>query len=117
MKIKSSTFDIYLATPLHQPHAHGVTASLYKLAIPFLTISTDNTQFAELSASFLHQCSGKNYIQHCRKGFSTTRDETLLCLSSLFCNYDVPPVRNCKIESILLADAPKLFISPTICIT
>ena len=32
-----------------------------------------------------------------------------LCLASLFYNYDVPSVRNCKVESILLPDAPQAF--------
>ena len=109
MNSKSSTFDIYLATPLYQPNADGDTASLYQFSNPFLAISTDNTQFAELGASTLQQCSGNNRIKLCRKGFSTTTDETLLCLASLFYNYDVPSVRNCKVESILLPDAPQAF--------
>ena len=109
MNSKSSTFDIYLATPLYQPNADGDTASLYQFSNPFLAISTDNTQFAELGASTLEQCSGNNRIKLCRKGFSTTTDETLLCLASLFHNYDVPSVRNCKVESILLPDAPQVF--------
>ena len=57
----------------------------------------------------MQQCSGNNRIKLCRKGFSTTTDETLLCLASLFFNYDVPSVRNCKVESILLPDAPQAF--------
>ena len=57
----------------------------------------------------MQQCSGNNRIKLCRKGFSTTTDETLLCLASLFYNYDVPSVRNCKVESILLPDAPQAF--------
>ena len=111
MNSKSSTFDIYLATPLYQPNADGDTASLYQFPNPFLAISTDNTQFAELGASTLQQCSGKNRIKLCHKGFSTTTDETLLRLASLFFNYDVPSVRNCKVESILLLDAPQAFLS------
>ena len=74
-----------------------------------LAISTDKTQFAELGASTLQQGSGNNRIKLCRKGFSTSTDETLLSLASLFYNYDVPPVRNCKVESILLPDAPQAF--------
>ena len=107
MNSTSSTFDIYLATPLYQPNADGNTASLYQFPNRFLAISTDSTQFAELGASTLQQCSGNNRIKLCRKGFSTTTDETLLCLASLFYNYDVPSVRNCKVESILLPDAPQ----------
>ena len=55
----------------------------------------------------MQQCSGNNRIKLCRKGFSTTTDKSLLCLASLFHNYDVPSVRNCKIESILSPDAPQ----------
>ena len=53
MNSKSSTFDIHLATPFYQPSADGNTASLYQFHNPFLAISTDNTQFAELGASTL----------------------------------------------------------------
>ena len=109
MNSKSSTFDIYLATPLYQPNADGDTVSLYQFPSPFLAISTDNTQFAELGASTLQQCSGDNRIELCRKGFPATTDEILLCLASLFYNYDVPSVRNYKVESILLPDAPQAF--------
>ena len=109
MNSKSSTFDIYLATPLYQPNADDDTASLYQFPNPFSAISADNTQFAELGASTLQQCSGNNRIKLCRKGFSTTTDETLLCLASLFSKYDVPSVRNCEVESVLLPDAPQAF--------
>ena len=56
----------------------------------------------------MQQCSGNNRIKLCRKGFSTTTDETLLCHASLY-NYDVLSVRNCKVESILLPDALQVF--------
>ena len=84
MKSKSSTFNVYHVTPLYQPNDDLTTVSLYQLPQPFLAISTDNTQFAELGASTLQQCSSNNRIRLCRKGFSTTFDVTLLCLSSLF---------------------------------
>ena len=109
MNSKSSTFDNFLATPLYQPKADGDTASLCQFSNPFQAISTDNTQLAELGASTLQQCSGNNRIKLCRKGASTTTDETLLCLAFFFYNYDVPSVRNCKVESILLPDAPQAF--------
>ena len=109
MNSKSSSFDIYLATPLYQPNVDGNTASLYQFPNPSSAISTDNTQFAELGAPTLQQCSGNNRLKQGRKGFSTTADETLLCLASLLYNYDVPSARNCKVESILLPDAPKAF--------
>ena len=108
MNSKSSIFGIYLATPLYQPNADGDTASLNPFPNPFLAISTDNTQFAELGASTLEQCSGNKRIKLCRK-CSTTTDETLLCLASLFYIYDVPSVRNCKFESVSLPYAPQAF--------
>ena len=58
----------------------------------------------------MQQCSCNTRIKLCRKGFSTTTDETLLCLVFLFNNYDVPSVRNCKVESILLPDAQACII-------
>ena len=57
----------------------------------------------------MQPCSVNNRIKLCYKGFSTTTDKTLLCLASLFYNYDVPSVRNCKGESILLPDVPQAF--------
>ena len=99
----------FFATPLYQPNADGDTASLYQFHDPILAISSDNTEFAELGASALQQGSSNNRIKLCRKCFSTTTEETLLCLASLFYNYDVPSVRNCKVESILLPDAPQAF--------
>ena len=77
MNSKSSTFDVYHAIPLHQPNGDNKTASLYQLQKPFLAVSTDNSRFAELDGSTLQQCSGNNRIKFCRKGFSTTTDETL----------------------------------------
>ena len=84
MNSKSSTFDICIATPLYQPNADDDTLSFYQFANPFSAISTDNTQFAEVGASTLQQCSGNNRFKLCRKGFSTTTDATLLCLASIF---------------------------------
>ena len=57
----------------------------------------------------MQQCSGNNRIKLCRRGFSTTTDETLLCVASLFYNYDVPSLGNCKVEYFLLPDAPQVF--------
>ena len=74
-----------------------------------LAVSTDNKRFAELDASSLQQCSGNNRIKHCRQEFSTTTDETILCLPSLFYNYVIPSLRNFKVESVPLSDAPQAF--------
>ena len=64
---------------------------------------------AEVDSSTLQQCSGNNRIKLCRIGFSTTTDETLLCLGSLLYNYDIPALRNCLVKSVLLPDAPQAF--------
>ena len=84
MNSKLSTFDVYRAIPLHQPNEDGTTASVYHFSHEFMAIATDNSQYAKLSATTLNQCSGTNRIKLCRKGFSTTTDETLLGLTSLF---------------------------------
>ena len=112
MNSKSSTFDIhhvYHATPLYQPNFDEKTASLYTVANPFLALSADNTRSAELRADTLQQCSGNIRIKLWRKGFSTAADDTLLCLGSLFYNYDIPALRNCQVVSVLLPDVPQAF--------
>ena len=106
MNSKSSTFDVYHAIPLYQPNGDNKTAS-YQLRKLFLAVSTDNSRLAELDSFTLQQCSGNNRIKLCRKGFSMTTDETLLCLSSLLYNYDIPSSRNCPVHSVLLPDAPR----------
>ena len=80
MNSKSATYNVFQAEPLYQPNGDGKTASAYQFPKPFVAIATDNTNFAELAASTLQQCTGSNRIKLCRKGFSTTTDETLLCL-------------------------------------
>ena len=72
-----------------------------------MAIATDNSQYAELSATTLSRCSGTNRIKLCRKGFSTTTDETRLCLTSLFYEYSIPALRNCLVDSVLLPEAPQ----------
>ena len=112
MNSKSSTFDIHLvyhATPLYQPNFDEKTASLYTVTNPFLALSAENTRSAELRAHTLQQCSGNNQIKLCRKGFSTAADDTLLCLFSLFYNYNIPALHNCQVVSVLLPDAPQTF--------
>ena len=109
MNSKSSTFNVYHATPLYQPNGDNKTASLFQLAKPFLAVATDDSRYAELDSSTLQQCSGNNRIRLCRKGFSTTTDDTLLCLSSLMFDYAIPALRNCPANSVLLPDAPQAF--------
>ena len=91
----------------NQPNDHGKTASVYQFPKPYVAIATDNTNFAELAASTLQQCTGSNRIKLCRKGFSTTTDETLLCLTSLYFNQDTPALRNCPVTSVFLPKAPQ----------
>ena len=101
MNSKSSTFNVYHATPLYQPNGDNKTASLFQLAKPFLAVATDDSRYAELDSSTLQQCSGNNRIRLCRKGFSTTTDDTLLCLSSLMFDYAIPALRNCPANSVI----------------
>ena len=102
-------FNVYRAIPLYQPNDDGDTASLYHFPNPLLAISTDNSRFVELDVASLQQCSGNNRIKLCRQGFSTITGETLLCLPSFYYNYDTPALPNCKVESVLLPDAPQAF--------
>ena len=102
-------FNVFQATPLYQPNDDGDTASIYHFSNSLLAVSTDNKRFAELDASSFQQYSGNNRIKLCRQGFSTTTDETFLCLPSLFYNYDIPSLRNCKVETVLLPNAPQAF--------
>ena len=109
MNSKSSTFDVYHATPFYQPNGHNKTASLFQLPKLFLAVAEDDSRYAELDSSTLQQCSGNNRTHLCRKGFSTTTDDTLLCLSSSIFNYAIPSLRNCPAVSVLLPDAPQAF--------
>ena len=107
MNSMSAMYNVFQAEPLYQPNDDGQTASVYQFPKPYVAIATDNTNFAELAASTLQQCTGSNRIKLCRKGFSTTTDETLLCLTSLYFNQDIPALRNCPISSVLLPEAPE----------
>ena len=109
MNSTSSSFNVYHATPLYQPNGDNKTASLFQLVKPFLAVATDDSRYVELDSTTLQQCSGNNRIRHCRKGFSTTTDDTLLCLSSLMFDYAIPALRNCPATSVLLLDAPHAF--------
>ena len=107
MNSKSVTYNVFQAEPLYQPNDDGKTASVYQFPKPYVAIATDNTDFAELAASTLQQCTGSNRIKLCRKGFLTTTDEKLLCLTSLFFNHHIPALRNCPVSSVLLPEAPQ----------
>ena len=107
MNSKSATYNVFQDEPLYQPNDDRKTASVYQFPKPYVAIATDNTNFAELAASTLQQCTGSNRIKLCRKGFSTITDETLLCLTSLYFNQDIPALRNCPVSSVLLPKAPQ----------
>ena len=109
MNSKSSTFNVCHVSRLYQPNGDNKTASLFHLPKPFLAVAEDNSRYAELDSSTLQQCSGNNRNRLCRKGFSTTTDDTLLCLSSLRFNYAILALRNCSAVSVLLPDAPQAF--------
>ena len=107
MNSKSATYNVFQAKPVYQPHDDGKTASVYQFPKPYVAIATDNTNLAELAASTLQQCTGSNHIKLCRKGFSTTTDETILCLTSLYFNQDIPALRNCPVSSVFLPESPQ----------
>ena len=57
----------------------------------------------------MQQYSVNNPIKLYRKCFSRTTDETLLCLDSLFYNYDIRDFRNCQVVAVVLLDALQAF--------
>ena len=107
MNSKSATYNVFQGEPLYQPNDDGKPASVFQFPKPYVATATDSTNFAELAASTLQQFTGSNRIKLCRKGFSTTTDETLLCLTSLYFNQDIPALRNCPVSSVFLPEAPQ----------
>ena len=73
MNSNSSTFDVYRAIPLHQPNEDGTTVSVYHFFHELVAISTDKSQYAELIATTLSQCSGTNRIRLCVRVFPPQR--------------------------------------------
>ena len=107
MNSKSATYNVFRAEALYQPNDDGKTASVYPFPKPYIAIATDNTNFEKLAACTLQQCTRSNRIILCRKGSSNTTDETLLCLTSLYFNQDIPALPNCPVSSVLLPEAPQ----------
>ena len=107
MNSKSATYNFFQAKPLYQFYDDGKKASVYQFPKPYGAIASDNTSFAELAPSTLQQCSGSNRIKLCRKGFSFTTDETLLCFTSLYFNRDILALRNCPVFSDLHSESPQ----------
>ena len=95
MNSKSATCIVFQEEPLYQSDDDGKTASVYQFPEPYVAIATDNTISAELAVSTLQQCRGSNRIKLCREGFSTTTDEIVLCVTSLYFNQDILALRNC----------------------
>ena len=85
------------AIPQHQTKEDVTTASANHFSHEFLAIATDNSHYAELSATTLSQCSGTNRLKLCPKRYSTTTDETLIWLTSLFHEYSIQALRNCLV--------------------
>ena len=81
--------------------------SIYQLPQSYVMIATDKTNFAQLVASTLQQCTTSNQIKRFRKGFSTTTDETPICFTSLYFNEDIPALRNCPVSSVVLPEFPQ----------
>ena len=106
MNSKSATYNVFQAEPFYQRNDDGKTTSVCQFPKPYVAILTDNTNFAELAASTLQQCTGSNRIKLCRKGFSTTTDQTLLCLTSLYFIQDISALRNWPVSSVL-PEAPQ----------
>ena len=105
MKSKSALYNIFQAKPLCQTNRDGEMASGYHCPKAYVAIETDKTNFAELAASTIQQCTGR--LKLCRKGLPITRNETLLCLTSLCFNRDIPALRNCPVSSVFLPEAPE----------
>ena len=97
------------AVSLYQPNGDNKTASLFQLAKLFSAMAKDNSRHAEFNSSIIQQCSGNNRIRFCRNGFSTTTDDTLLCMSSLVFEYAILALLNCPAIFVLLPDAPQVF--------
>ena len=74
--------------PLYQPNNDRTVASLNFANL--FAVYTDNSRFKKLGANTLQRL-GNSRINISRKSFSTTSDEVLLCLISLFYHSDVPP--------------------------
>ena len=57
MNSESATYNVFQAEPLYQPNDDGKTASVYQFPKLYVATATDNTDFAELAASTLQQCT------------------------------------------------------------
>ena len=112
MPINSRLYDVdvYRGNPRHQTNEDRTRVSVTRFSLQFMAIATDYSQYADMSATTLNQCSGTNPIEFCRKGFSTTKDELFLGLTSLFHEYSISALRNFSVDSVSLLEARKLLV-------
>ena len=68
----------------------------------FLAAATIISQYVDFSAVIFNPSSATNCINYCRKVFSTTTDETFLCLTFFFLEYRIPALSNCLVDTVLL---------------
>ena len=106
MNSKSSTHNVFEAEPLYQPNDDGKTVSVYHFPKPYSRLQ-QTIPILQLAAATLQYCTGSNRIKLCRKGSSTTTDETLLCLTSLYFNQDIPALRKCPVSSVFPPEAQR----------
>ena len=101
----------FQAEPLYQPNEDGKTASAYHFPKPYVTSATDHTNFAELAAPTPEHFIRSNRFKLCHKGLSTAMDETLLCLTPLYFNQDIPALRSFPVSFVLLLEDPQAIYS------
>ena len=103
-------------TPQHLPshtllpaNDDGDKASLHQFPKPLLPLSSGKYRFAELDASDLQQCSGKNRIQFFRHVFSNAIDKILLRLLFPYNSKYNHAFDENKNDSVPLQAAPQTF--------
>ena len=106
MNSNSWTFDIYHSTQLYQPIMTGEQPTCTHSQILFSQNPLITRGLLRLERTLCYSFLGTTKWKSAENVFSRTTDETLICLSSLFYNYDIPALRNCQIVSVLLPDAP-----------
>ena len=109
---KSSTFDVFLATPLYQPNADGDNAFLYQFLNPFLAVSTDNwvpPLCNNILVTTASDCVSKVFLLLQTKLYSVF---LLFFIIMMF-----RPFAIVKLNQFCYLLPPKIFISPTVCVT
>ena len=111
MNSKSATYNVFQAEPLYHTNNNGKTAAVHQFLKPYIAIATDNTNFAELAASTLQECTGSaasNCASNCAaKAFR------LLLMKRFFVSRRCILIKryqhseNCPVSSVLLPEAPQ----------